>query len=552
MTSTVFQPGTTITHQWLNDVNTTTYTGLPNEIANRTSADTAIVTNLSNSSGSSLVGYTEGGTGAVATTVQAKLRASISVEDFGAIGNGTTDDSAAIQAAISSFGPNVAGVVNFKSTSTYKIGTRLLLPTNIILEGNGCSFVGAGTMANDAIHTAYYVGSTLTDLVGGSYGTYLFSTEIIGIKFTNFNIALNLQGLNQACAVKQCRGLNCKQFLVNKDSYFLLLEGLYCNYIGVGLGLAAFEFSPLCGQLVFNGLSVGNSDLAYLFGNTTQATDIKLLDAENCITGIRFANPTYNVNIHNCYFEAISGTAIDFSTFPSTITGGIIHNNWFNNVGTCVDFTGSNAISTKILDNTFNGTITYQVNFGTVPSATKIEVDNGVIIFDNVTGTYPIKGTINGAAYTQYTQNAATKWNYFHQISTNYSSVSGNLQAKAFDYMGTITPFNYYGTHGVPDANQIPFCKATAVNIVGSAFDIKVTTNITYSAFATGLFALSFQDGVSTYIINGRFTGTTGYLDTASGKTLTVANTGGVITLTFSGFSNAGNTFVGTGFVKMI
>ena len=100
MTSTVFQPGTTITHQWLNDVNTTTYTGLPNEIANRTSADTAIVTNLSNSSGSSLVGYTEGGTGAVATTVQAKLRASISVEDFGAIGNGTTDDSAAIQAAI--------------------------------------------------------------------------------------------------------------------------------------------------------------------------------------------------------------------------------------------------------------------------------------------------------------------------------------------------------------------------------------------------------------------------------------------------------------------
>jgi hypothetical protein len=47
-----------------------------------------------------LVGYTPAGTGAVATTVQDKLRESVSVKDFGAVGNGVADDTAAIQTAI--------------------------------------------------------------------------------------------------------------------------------------------------------------------------------------------------------------------------------------------------------------------------------------------------------------------------------------------------------------------------------------------------------------------------------------------------------------------
>jgi hypothetical protein len=72
----------------------TTVQGAINEIVSDTAA----------SSGSSLVGFLQSGTGAVATTVQTKLRESVSVKDFGAVGNGTTDDTAAITAAIAAAG----------------------------------------------------------------------------------------------------------------------------------------------------------------------------------------------------------------------------------------------------------------------------------------------------------------------------------------------------------------------------------------------------------------------------------------------------------------
>lgn len=58
-----------------------------------------VLTALAASGGSSLIGFLQSGTGATARTVQSKLRDFVSVKDFGAVGDGVTDDSTAIKAA---------------------------------------------------------------------------------------------------------------------------------------------------------------------------------------------------------------------------------------------------------------------------------------------------------------------------------------------------------------------------------------------------------------------------------------------------------------------
>ena len=87
----------------------------------------------------SLVTYTPAGTGAVTTTVQAKLRQTVSVQDFGAVGDGTTDDTSAILLAIAAMPANGAGL-NFPP-GTYLVNSNNL---NGLKFNNKSNFVVSG------------------------------------------------------------------------------------------------------------------------------------------------------------------------------------------------------------------------------------------------------------------------------------------------------------------------------------------------------------------------------------------------------------------------
>lgn len=75
------------------------------------------------------------GTAQISRTVQARLQDYVSVKDFGAIGDGTTDDTAAIQAAINSVNANGGGVVLFPA-GTYACA-NLWPKDNVTLQGEG-------------------------------------------------------------------------------------------------------------------------------------------------------------------------------------------------------------------------------------------------------------------------------------------------------------------------------------------------------------------------------------------------------------------------------
>lgn len=83
------------------------------------------VQDLADADGSDWVGFDLGGAGAVARSIQSKLRDFVNAKDFGAVGNGVVDDTAALQAAIDYATANKKAVL--LSDGRYKITTSLII-----------------------------------------------------------------------------------------------------------------------------------------------------------------------------------------------------------------------------------------------------------------------------------------------------------------------------------------------------------------------------------------------------------------------------------------
>lgn len=123
-------------------------------------------TGVINSGNANDISYTLTAAGATLQSVQTKLEQYISVKDFGAVGDGVADDTAAIQAAIDAF-PN--GVTIYFPRGTYRVTAQIVVNTKVSLlgdgiaseNGTGASFRGATCILRD------FTGSNATVAMNG-------------------------------------------------------------------------------------------------------------------------------------------------------------------------------------------------------------------------------------------------------------------------------------------------------------------------------------------------------------------------------------------------
>ena len=230
-----------------------------------------------------LITYTPAGTGAVDTTVQAKLRETVSVKDFGAVGDGVTDDTAAIQAAI-----NVAAKI-IVPAGTYKVTNTLALKDNTTFQGDGVgltiiNYGSSAALSDGAIilldgadnayvsdlsmtHTLSASGVSGIKVIGASYNVKLERLDVSGFS-TNFFLdgaEGAVAGKLTRCSVTQCCGHDTHSGygirVQNTDSLLIQDCNFYSNTLdGIKLRALNDNVRVIGGQSYSNGTGASNGN----------------------------------------------------------------------------------------------------------------------------------------------------------------------------------------------------------------------------------------------------------------------------------------------------
>ena len=158
-------------------------------------------------------------TGAVTSgyTVADKLSQTVSVKDFGAVGDGVADDTAEIQAALTSG----AGEVIFPAGGTYLVDGGLLVTT----VGQRISANGATIKLKASATTKYIIRSNAAYVVfdGGTYDGNKTNGNSSGSTFDSWSIAMYADN----CTTQNVRSIN--QYGIGIKGFGNYLSVLYCR-----------------------------------------------------------------------------------------------------------------------------------------------------------------------------------------------------------------------------------------------------------------------------------------------------------------------------------
>ena len=306
MTSTHFTTGTTITSEWLNDVNDAVYEG------NITAEG---------------VQYTPPFTGGVTETVEAKLAQTVSVKDFGAVGDGVTDDTAAFQSAVDYVASldnggaiyipigeySITSTVSMDRSADSSLGRVSLFGedqngTRIVYSGSGdCFYIANSHTGTGEPNSSYQSISDMT-ILGPSKAADSSAITVNLAPFLRFS-SLNIQGFDYGLYLQ-----DADQFYAEKLTIRFNNQGIFARK-AASPGAASVQpnnhtyVSCSIGNNTTSGGSwFGGADINFFGG------DVEYNGGSNALGfGLKFSDCGYEggrgANIQGVYFEGNHGVA---------------------------------------------------------------------------------------------------------------------------------------------------------------------------------------------------------------------------------------------------
>jgi hypothetical protein len=180
--------------------------------------------NAIGSLGASSVTFTQAGTNATARNAQVKLQEFVSVKDFGAVGNGSVDDRAAIQACLDYCYANNKCV--YIPNGTYLVNDSLVLYDYQVIRGQGWrKTMITGALANKSIiRTQYGEAPTYAQrTIGWDIGEFSVTNSGVGSIGLNFGNVGYSNVINMGVYDAET-GLKCTQ-----RTYYTCFINLSCQ-----------------------------------------------------------------------------------------------------------------------------------------------------------------------------------------------------------------------------------------------------------------------------------------------------------------------------------
>jgi hypothetical protein len=467
------------------------------------------VENLASATGSDWIGFTQSGTGAVAISAQDKLRQFISVKDFGALGDGITNDTAAIQAAINSLG-SIGGTLWFPS-GNYIVSTSITASCPITVIGSGISAsVITSTTANIDVltfskwfsisHISFSVANTSNAIVQSASSSNHQQSEIRNCLCTSANnffvtyspLEFVIDG-NWITGTTAGIWFNSVAHPDQGDCYITnntfipagngTSAGIRITY-GSGIYITANKFNGSgYAHIKFDGTNGGDYIIANnsLEGQPTYAIDLsptalggisKILINSNQFSG----DVTAHVHINGSYRTTVTDNTFNNVT-PSTGIGvhlvtcryALITGNMFYDIGTGIYNTAS-AQAASVYGNEFTGQGNYCVQgLSTV-----------------LTDTFPQNFQINYAKQINITSNSV--WTTIIQIDSYLNTTSVQIAGAAVGVGNYSTILNLANgiTVGAPTTSGT----GLLFQVSGSNLQCKLDPGTVATSF-TGTFAIS-------------------------------------------------------------